>query len=45
MKKTTFLFVCIFDISPCVFTQIPRGRARWMWNLIPQLKSTHNAYF
>ena len=28
IKKTTF-FVCIFDISPCVFTQISIGRARW----------------
>ena len=33
LKKTTF-FVCIFDISHCVFTQISTGRARWMWNLI-----------
>ena len=31
IKKTTF-FVCIFDISPCVFTQISMGRARWMRN-------------
>ena len=31
IKKTTF-FVRIFDISPCVFTQILNGRARWMWN-------------
>ena len=31
IKKTTF-FVCIFDISPCVFTQILIGRARWMQN-------------
>ena len=30
-KKTTF-FVCIFDISPCYFTQISIGRARWMHN-------------
>ena len=30
-KKTTF-FVCIFDISPCVFTQILIERARWMQN-------------
>ena len=30
-KKTTF-FVCIFDISSRVFTQISIGRARWMWN-------------
>ena len=27
IKKTTF-FVCIFDISPCVFTQILIGKAR-----------------
>ena len=32
IKKTTS-FVCIFDISPCVFTQISIGRARWMRNL------------
>ena len=31
IKKTTF-FVRIFDISPCVFTQISIGKARWMWN-------------
>ena len=31
IKKTTF-FVCNFDISPCVFTQISIGRARWMQN-------------
>ena len=31
IKKITF-FVCIFDISPCVFTQISIGRARWMRN-------------
>ena len=31
IKKTTF-FVCIFDISPQVFTQILIGRAHWMWN-------------
>ena len=29
MKMTTF-FVRIFNISPCVFTHIPRGRARRM---------------
>ena len=28
--KTTNYFVRIFDISPCVFTQISIGRARWM---------------
>ena len=31
IKKTTF-FVCIFDISPRVLTQILIGRARWMQN-------------
>ena len=31
IKKTTF-FLCIFDISPCVFTQISIERARWMQN-------------
>ena len=31
IKKTTF-FVYIFDISPCVFTQILIRRARWMQN-------------
>ena len=31
IQKTTF-FICIFDISPCVFTQISIERARWMWN-------------
>ena len=31
IKKTTF-FVCIFDISPHVFTQILIGGARWMHN-------------
>ena len=44
MKKTTFC-VLIFDISPCDFTQILSGRARWMWNLIPHPTSTHTAYF
>ena len=29
IKRTTF-FVRIFDISPCVFTQISIERARWM---------------
>ena len=33
IKKTTF-FVCIFDISLCVFTQILIERASWMWNLV-----------
>ena len=31
IKKTTF-FVCIFDISPHVLTQISIGRDCWMWN-------------
>ena len=39
IKKTTF-FVCIFDISPCVFTQILIGRARWMRSLIPHPTSS-----
>ena len=43
-KKNTF-FVPIFDISPCVFTQISIGRARWMRNLILHPTSTHTAYF
>ena len=29
IKKLLF-FVHIFDISPCVFTQISIGRPRWM---------------
>ena len=40
MKKTTF-FVRIFNISPCSFTQIMSGRARWMRNLILHPTSTH----
>ena len=44
LKKTTF-FVRIFDISPCVFTQISIRRARWMWNLIMHLTRTHTTYF
>ena len=31
IKKTTF-FVRIFDIYPCVFTQISFARTHWMWN-------------
>ena len=31
IKKPTF-FVCIFDIYPCVFTQISIERACWMQN-------------
>ena len=44
MKKTTF-FVRIFDISPCVFTQILSERARGMRNLILHPTSTHTTYF
>ena len=44
MKKTTFS-VHIFDIYPCVFTQILSRRAPCMRNLIPHPTSTHNAYF
>ena len=44
IKKTTF-FVCIFDVSPHVFTQISIGRARWMQNLIPHPTTTDSAYF
>ena len=40
IKKTTF-FVCIFDISPCVFTQISGSRAHWMKNLIPHPTISH----
>ena len=32
IKKTTFLFVCIFDISSRVFTQISIERDHWMRN-------------
>ena len=31
IKKPAF-FVRIFNISPCIFTQIPSGRAHWMQN-------------
>ena len=31
-KEKTHFFVCIFDMSPHVFTQILIGRAHWMWN-------------
>ena len=41
-EKTTF-FVRIFDISPCVFTQIMSERAHWMRNLIPHPMSTNSA--
>ena len=30
--KKNYFFVHIFDISPCVFTQISIGRAPWMRN-------------
>ena len=39
LKKTTF-FVRIFDISPCVFTQILIERAHWMRNQIPHPTSS-----
>ena len=31
-KEKNYFFVRVFDISPCVFTQILIGGARWMWN-------------
>ena len=43
-KKTTFC-VRIFDISPCVFTQISIGRARSIRNSILCPTSMHTAYF
>ena len=39
MKKTTFC-ARIFDISPCIFTQIMSKRAHWMQNLIPHPTSS-----
>ena len=33
IKKST-IFVCIFNISHYVFTQISIEKAHWMWNLI-----------
>ena len=39
-KEKTIFFVRIFDISPCVFTQISIGRARWM----PKSNSASNKY-
>ena len=39
------LFFPIFDISPCLFTQILIGIARWIWNLILNPTSIHTAYF
>ena len=44
MKKTTFC-VRIFDISPCVFTQISSERACWMWNLILQRVPTLHTFY
>ena len=44
MKRLLFC-VHIFDISPCVFTQISIGRAPLMRNLILHPTSTHTAYF
>ena len=44
MKKASFC-VRIFDISPCVFTQLMSRRAHWMCNLILYPTSTHIAYF
>ena len=42
LKKTTF-FVCIFDISHCVFTQISIRRARWwrIWFHIQRVPTRH----
>ena len=44
INKTNF-FVCIFELSPCVFTQISIGRARWMQNLIPHPMSSPDQNF
>ena len=44
-KKKTSFCVRIFNISPCVFTQISIGRAHWMRNWIFHPTSTHSAYF
>ena len=40
MKNTTFC-VRIFDISPYVFTQIPSGRAQWMWDYFASNEYPH----
>ena len=40
-----YFFVCIFDISPYVFTQILIGRAHWMQNLIPHPTSSPDQNF
>ena len=34
-KEKNYFFVCIFNISLRVFTQISIGRAHWMRNLVP----------
>ena len=39
-KEKNYFCVRIFDISPCVFTQISIGRARWMRNQIPHPTSS-----
>ena len=44
-KRKLLFFVHIFDISPCVFTQISSKRACWKCNLIPHPTITHNVYF
>ena len=43
IRKTNF-FVHIFNISPCVSTQISIKRARWMRNYIMHPTSTHSTY-
>ena len=43
-EKTTFS-TRIFDIYPCVFTQIWIGSTRWMGNSIPNPTSTHSTCF
>ena len=35
LSQKKLFFVRIFDISPCVFTQISSERDQWMQNLIP----------
>ena len=44
-RKKVLFCVHIFNIFPCVFTQISIGRASWMRNLTPHPTSTHTAYF
>ena len=43
--KKNYFFLRIFNISPCVFTQISIKRDHWMQNLITHPMSTHSAYF